>query len=344
MLPLVVGVTLVAVAAADVGLTVLHPTLRGPISYLVIRACWASARGVARISGRHLAISFAAPAAMTAQFLAWVAAFWVGFALVYVKWTDRLTYDPSVDFGGRDMAEALYLSGTALTTVGFGDVVGTTDVLRLVTVIEAATGLAVITAAITYLISVYPLVSELHGIARTAATDGDEQRPVRLILYGGSSALADLHSRLIRAHQDTKRFPILYYFHAGDPSESLLAMLRGSTLVCAHLRWGIDPTCAPSARLYGPDLERTLERIMDDYSRRFLGPRGTTPGTGPLEGDDAARRLARLRATVAEVDAGVVAGEHVSDEGFAEFVGRSEAFLADLAERHHYQYEPLLSR
>ena len=258
------GIALIALAATDLALTVLHPTLRGPISHLVTRGAWVATRRLACAVRRPAVMSFAAPAAMIAQFLAWVTALWIGFGLIYLASVDRLSYAPSVDFGERDPAEALYLSATALTTVGFGDVVASSDALRFVTVLEAASGLAVITAAITYLISVYPLVSDLHSAARVAGSDGDEKRPVTLILYGGSSALTDLHSRLIRVHQDTKRFPVLYYFHADDEAESLLALLRGSALVCAHLRWSVDPAAVPAAALYGPDLQSTLERIMDD--------------------------------------------------------------------------------
>lgn len=38
---------------------------------------------------------------------------------------------------------------------------------------------------ITYLISVYPLVSEIHTAAQVAGTDGDEARPARLIVTAG---------------------------------------------------------------------------------------------------------------------------------------------------------------
>ena len=49
------------------------------------------------------------------------------------------------------------------------DLVAATDGLRLVTVLEAASGLAVITGAITYLLSVYPLVSQVRVAARSVA-------------------------------------------------------------------------------------------------------------------------------------------------------------------------------
>ncbi|HEX2162550.1 MAG TPA: amidohydrolase family protein [Thermoanaerobaculia bacterium] len=80
--------------------------------------------------------------------------------------------------------EALYLSGTALTTVGFGDIVPATGALRLVTVAEAATGFAVITGAISYLLSVYPQVSVVRSacarLADARAGEVEEAGPGRL--------------------------------------------------------------------------------------------------------------------------------------------------------------------
>ncbi len=61
--------------------------------------------------------------------------------------------------------DALYLSGVAVTTVGFGDVVAQTDPLRLVTIMEAVSGLALATAALGYL----PVICIMTGDRRTAA-------------------------------------------------------------------------------------------------------------------------------------------------------------------------------
>jgi hypothetical protein len=337
------GIGLVVLAAVDLALTVLHPTLRGPLSYVVTRGTWIATRAVARGTRRHSVLGLAAPAAMAGQFAAWVVTLWVGFALIYLPSVERLAYTPTIDFGDRTLVEALYLSATALTTVGFGDLVAGSDALRMVTVLESASGLAVITGAITYLMSVYPLVSAIHTAAQVAATGGDDGRPARLILRGGSSALTDLHGRLIRVHQDTRRFPILYYFHTDDDTESLLSLLRGSVLVCAHLQWSADPGAVPSAALYGPDLQRTLERIMDDYARRFLGGRRDRPQLAPLDGDDARHRLAQLRARFAEVEPRALTTSEEVPAGFAEFIGRSDAFLDDLSKRHEYAYSRLLT-
>ena len=90
--------------------------------------------------------------------------------------------------------EALYLSEASLTTGGFGDVVAGSHVLRLVTILEAASGLAVIAAAIAYVTAVYPRVSLVRAAASWATDlEGDtELGAARLVCHGGRDKVARL--------------------------------------------------------------------------------------------------------------------------------------------------------
>jgi len=337
-----VGALLVALVALDVWLTVLHPTWRGPLSYAVMRLVWLLLRGVTRRSGWDGPLLVAAPVAMACQFAAWLVVVWLGFALIYLPSIETFVYAPTVRFGERDVLDALYVSGVSLTTVGFGDVVAATDALRLATVLEAAGGLAVITAAITYLLSVYPLVSESRTAARTVgANDADEA--LRLVLDGGPTELSELHRALVRVNEDLKRFPILYYFHSPRPAESTLALVHGCTLVCLHLRWGLRWEEVRLAELYGRRLQTSLEQFMEDYAERFLGGRRNTPDlAGELDHADAARRAARLRAIVTKRAPHAVVPADPPPE-FRRFVAKAEAFLAHLADHHAYPHARLLA-
>ncbi len=332
------GALVVAFVAVDVVLTVLHPEVEGPLSRLVLRAIWSATRTAGSLTGSQAVLTFGAPVALVAQFAGWVIGLWLGFALIYLPSIESFAYAPSVAFGDAGVAEALYVSGVALTTVGFGDVVAPSDALRLVTALEAAAGLAVITAAITYLISVYPLASELGSAARiAAAVDAtDERQAVRFVAQGGRTELSQLKRSLIRVHQDSRRFPVLYFFHTHDRSESLLALLTATSLICATLLWGVRTERAEYAELYGIDLREELERLMDDYDRRFMRRRGDV--RRPLARDDAAARLRRLREAAGDL---VEPGEE-APEDFRRFIGAVDGFLRALAAAHGRTYTPLL--
>jgi hypothetical protein len=267
-----VGAALVALVAWDIVLTILHPSARGPLSYVTNRLSWVVVRELVTGLGRRRHITAAGPLAMLVNVLAWVGGLWLGFALIYLPFVETLAYD-APGFGSRGMPEALYLSAVAVSTVGFGDVVAPTDALRLITVLEAASGLAAFTAAITYVISVYPLVSSIRGTAlrlsdlQVATPEG----ATRLLLVGGERELAEVHRALIETHENIRRFPVLYYFHAPTLAESVDTMLRGSAVLYLVFRWGIKEGAVVYRGAYGPALHSTLFRLIRDFEADYIG-------------------------------------------------------------------------
>lgn len=341
----VVGAVAVVAVASDLSLTVLHPSLRGPLSDRAERLAWAAVRGLTRLGGRDRALSFGGPAAMAADLLTWLVGLWLGFALVYAPHVHAFARSGSGPAGRGGFVDALYLSGESLTTVGFGDIVAHGQLLRLVTTLEAASGLALITAAIAYLTAVYPRVSLVRAAASWASDlEADtEAGAARLVLEGGRSEVARLQRDLIEIHQDLLRFPVLYYFHPRAPGESIAALLRAAALVCALLRWGIDREGAPYAGLYGPALERTLARLIDDYARELRGAE-LSGRTQALDPEEAQRRLERLRTAVR-----LVAPESVSDQPaapaeLARFLAHVDGFLSELGRVHHHDAAPLFAQ
>ena len=92
VLSVVLGVAVVVLVAADLGLTVLHPSLRGPLSNHVEHLAWAAVRGLTHLGGRDRLLSFGGPAAMAADRLTWVLGLWLGFAPIYARlWTRSRT-------------------------------------------------------------------------------------------------------------------------------------------------------------------------------------------------------------------------------------------------------------
>ena len=333
-----VGVIAVVLVGTDLAVTVLHPSLRGPVSHSAERSAWMAVRGLGRGMGRARVLTFGGPAAMGADFAAWVLGLWLGFALVYAPFVHELAYSPAASAHPDGFFTALYLSGVSLTTLGFGDVVGGTAALRLVTVLEGASGLAVITAALAYITAVYPRVS----LARTTAswvTDLEahtEAGAVRFVLGGGPGTVARLQRDLIEIHQDLQRFPVLYYFHAAQPGESLAALMRAGALVCVYLRWGFSPGAVPFTELYGPGLQRTLERLMDDYGWEFAAGHPALPASQPMGAREARDRYERLTATVRAMAPEAALPAKAAPAEFAAFVPRVDAFLTEFGRVHGY--------
>lgn len=337
---IVAGASIIIVTGADLLLTVLHPTRRGVLSRIAMAATWRGARAVSSWSGTTVAISYAGPLMMVAQFATWVVGVWIGFALIYVGHLSQ--FGPPAQIGAHDFFTALYLSGATLTTLGPGNLTATTEALRLVTVLEAASGLAVIGAAIAYLLAVYPLVSEIRITARELAPARDDCGAAELVFHGGPSRLEALQRELIGLDESTQRFPILYYFHADDPTASLAAAIRAASLVVMQLRFGLSAEALPHARWHGRVLEATLTRVIDHFRGRFYGAAGADREHLP-SASDVDRRLRELRLAAAHVS-GIEPSDAVDGrdrEALARLLHRSDSFLAELEHRHFYPHEPL---
>ena len=234
------GALVVACVGWDIALTLLHPAARGPLGDRVNRAAWRLVRATSRT---HRTLSYAGPLAIAANMLMWVVGLWFGFALVYAS--------------ELDLGDAVYKSGEALTTVGFGDVGFEPEWLRYVAVIEAAGGLGAFTAAIAYVLSVYPLVTAIRASALFASLAAEA---------GDTSQAPVLTQRLIESHEHVKRFPVLYYFESGDEAESMTTLLRSAVSMTATLR-------ESGEEAWAVPLERALTRLLDDLERDYIGGR-----------------------------------------------------------------------
>lgn len=328
----VIGGTLLALLVmADIVLTVLHPGVRGPLSHRIDSAAWSAVRALGRVSDRPRLLAHAGPAAVLATVLAWILGLSVGFALIYVPHIDGFARDGDIGFQGPAFVRSLYVSTVALTTVGFGDVVATTNPLRLATTAEAGAGLITITAAITYVLSLYPLVAVHRATALRVNDLGlhDPDGAAAVAVAEDHSEIEALEADLTELHQDLRRFPVLYYFDTHDDAENTPRLLHGSLMLMLTLRWGLETDPTSPRRLQGAALTTTLTRLMDDFEGEYLGEAGDRD-------DEAGRRtLATVRTAVAGLSATSARAEDEEPPAeLVELAARAHTFMAHIAEAH----------
>ncbi|GAB90749.1 potassium channel family protein [Gordonia rhizosphera] len=333
------GVVLIALTATDLLLTVLHPTRSGPLSRTTMRTIWRVSLAAATRLHREVIVSYAAPTMMLAQLVGWVLGLWLGFALVYAGHPDQLGYASPDESVAQGLPDALYLSGASLTTVGFGDLVAQTDLLRLLTVAESAGGLAVFGAAIAYVLAVYPRASEIRVMAGELACVHNDHDAAELIVHGGVSRLQALQRDLIQLDESTQRFPILYYFHSRDPDASLTTAIHAASLISLQLRFGIALNTLPSARWHGCILDIALTRVIDHFRKRYH-PGGDSDGDWSSDHPEVDRRLADLRRAASDVT-GESAEDPPDRAALAGLLGRSHVFLSELERWHLYPHHPM---
>jgi len=317
------GFLLLAVVLWDAYETILLPRrLPGDIrlSRLVLRSLWAAWKALARRfpdgGKRELFLSFYAQLGLILLLGVWAVGLIVGFAAL--QWALGTNLD--APRGPAGFAADLYLSGTTFFTLGLGDVVPTTTLARILTVVEAGIGFGFLALVIAYVPVLYQFFSRRE--ARITMLDQWAGSPpaAGLILkraFESGEPNVEL-DRLFRDWELTAAeileshlsYPTLAFFRSQHDNQSWLAslsaVLDASALVGTSVR-GVDPF---QARLTFAICRHTLVDVTQVF--RLRPPRECTPkGTANLRtwledagvptepGPDAEARFQELRSLYA---------------------------------------------
>lgn len=219
-----VGAVLVLVALRDIFHTIWHLSGRGGLSRRLMGAVW-------RVGRRRRALGpLTGPLAMVVVVLAWALLILLGWALVY--WPHLpggFIFGSGLDPTSRaGLLDAVYLSTVTLATLGFGDIVPVADWLRVAVPVQALIGFALITAAVSWVLEVYPALTRRRGLAVRLSLL--RQVDTLALVADGQSHLApsllkDLAVGLAQLRVDLTQYAETYYFPDGDADASLPAML-----------------------------------------------------------------------------------------------------------------------
>ena len=279
------GVTLILVGIADLFFTVLHYDGFGFLSSRLYRWLFGAARLLTRPLPRRwraFGLSLAAPLMVPVTITVWILLISFGYALVYYGSISVKTFYFSSPALEPSFLEALYLSGTAISTVGFGDITPLSTLYQLVAVSEALVGFGILTLAISYVIGVYGVLQQLGVLsAGLHHQSQDSSDPLTLLAphfpdgqpRGLETHLMDLHRGLVEIYEGIWRYPIVYYYHSRRAYRSLPYIFRMIGGMAGALRWGLPKDHPGSQTPWLPTLITGLETFTAYFDERFLSER-----------------------------------------------------------------------
>ncbi|HYO90521.1 MAG TPA: ion channel [Pyrinomonadaceae bacterium] len=249
----VLGVSLLMLVAYDVYATILHARARsGPIGETLNRTLWRATRFFAfRLSRlrRHKLLNAVGPLLLPALIVVYIMMLLVGFALIYYpRMPAQFTVQTTVATT-PGWTESLYFSGITLTTVGYGDIAPHSAMMRTAALVEAACGLALISLAITYLITVYGALEHKRAVALSFYHQAEEGANVAGFIahhfvggkFYGLEAVLRQAARDIQALLESHvEHPVIHYFHPLEVYKSLPRVMFLALETCAVIRSCLD--------------------------------------------------------------------------------------------------------
>jgi len=267
------GAALIVFALGEIFSTIWHPGGRGGMTRKLMTGIWALGRSGRRRRWLHHRTG---PLAMVVVVFAWLAMILLGWALVY--WPHLPTgflYTSGLDPAAHDgLADALYVSAVTLGTLGVGDIAPTDAWLRIAVPVESLIGFGLITAAVSWVLEVYPAITRRRSLAVRLAHLNEAG--TRELLRGGTSSIApglllDLSSRIAGLRADLTQYAETYFFRDGDPEASLPAMFSVVLDLTDEARRSGDPDFGYAGELLAVSASDYL-RVIDSL---FLGVGGS---------------------------------------------------------------------
>jgi hypothetical protein len=260
------GVFLIFVGVQDLFHTLFHPAKSGNVCDWIARQIW-------RIFRRVLpsVLSFAGPIAFVAIVVFWAASITVGFALIYwPRMAYAFTFASGLDPASyRSLFSAISISLASLITLSTG-VYATKLPLQLLMGLESVFGFGLLTASVSWILSIYPVFEHRKSLAHEATLLHFSELTSNKRLKDTSDSdlqeiLLGLASQVITSRNELSQFPITYYFHE-DESETAFAGIMPYLADIAQQNANRNGAAGLAAA--------TLGGAVDDYlklvARKFL--------------------------------------------------------------------------
>ncbi|HEV2127645.1 MAG TPA: potassium channel family protein [Thermomicrobiales bacterium] len=285
----ILGVVLLVLLFVDVHMTVFVPRGgAGPIDRRIYRGGWWMWRwlGDRFFSGtrRRWWLAQLGPVLMPLTILTWGVLLVAAFTLLYTPWVAGFTVSPAKTGPMGDLAKLLYYSGYSAVTLGVGDVTPSATTPRILAFIEAGLGFALITAGISYLLSVYNARNQSTTLSLAISHlvgRPDGQDPIDLLARTATIGSAgDLSAWMEQVSLELAtlveligQYPLLRYFHEPNDDRAIPLAMRDLMELTTMSRTLLDRQAYPSLT-QGPSMQ-AVHRL----GLHFLGE--GAPGQSP---------------------------------------------------------------
>lgn len=267
----VIGLLLALAALHDMFHTLFHPSGRGAMAEFISFRLWRLWRR--SFPGRHSTLSLAGPLAFLATVLGWGVMIVVGFALIYSPFLDSsFVMAPGLDIHRHEsFFDAMNISLGSLITLA-GDFNTNSRWLRFCMGVEAVTGFVLLTASLSWVLSIYPVLEYRRSAAHRLSLLHHAQRFERIGLASipereTEELVLALAADVTKIRNDLAQFPITYYFHEDEAQSAWPGALP---LAMELARTASGPESREAVRVAGLVLQGAIHDFLSLVAEWFL--------------------------------------------------------------------------
>ncbi len=268
-----IGGLIVAGVVRDVFHTLFHPIGRGSIAPQVMKFVWWLLRVFH--PDRRIA-SLTGPLGIAMVVLTWGAMAVVGWAMLYFAlMPEGFAFSSELNPAQHNpVFDSLYVSLVTIGTLGFGDIVPTLPWLRVIVPIESLFGFMLLTAAVSWVLQIYPALHRRRVVALELSTlrEARQAQPTLGIDSVPTDVLTGLAISIIEVRNDFDQGGATYYFRDLDVDASLAVSIQYAT----ELADEASESEHPQTRLAGALLEAAVDRLASLLDAEFLQLGGDT--------------------------------------------------------------------
>ncbi|MGZ8802769.1 MAG: potassium channel family protein, partial [Mycobacterium sp.] len=269
----VVGFLLVAVVMRDVFHTLFHPIGHGSIAPQVMKFVWWLLRLFP--PDRRIA-SLTGPLGIALVVMTWGAMAVLGWAMLYFAlMPEGFAYSSELNPAERNQVfDSLYVSLVTIGTLGFGDIVPTAPWLRVIVPLESLFGFMLLTAAVSWVLQIYPALHRRRVVALQLSTLREARRaePTLGIDSVPTGVVTGLAAAIVEVRNDFTQDGATYYFRDLEADASLAVSLQYASQLADEAAKSADP----QTRLAGALISAAVDSLAGLLDQEFLQLGGDT--------------------------------------------------------------------
>jgi hypothetical protein len=175
----------------------------------------------------------------------------------------------------NELIDSLYLSLVTVATLGFGDIVPTSPWLRVAAPLGALFGFMLVTAAVSWVLQIYPALHRRRVLALQLSTLRQARRSDTSLAEVDSipiDALTTVAASIVEARNDFTQYGATYYFRDLEADASLAASLEYATDLVAEA----SASTQSQVRLAGAMITAAVNSLAQLLDQEFLHLGGDT--------------------------------------------------------------------